>query len=98
MDDEVRIANTQEEMRKMTRIYSKFAEWTAMRFGGHKCVYFGRKFIQSKREDVVLEDFNLCGEAIPQLEGYEAFKYFGKYKGYIVGEEIAKALAITQPK
>ena len=30
--------------------------------------------------DVELDDFTLCGEAIPQLAGYEAFKYLGEHK------------------
>ena len=29
---------------------------------------------------MVIDDLNLCGEAIPQLAGYEAFKYLGEHK------------------
>ena len=39
MDDEMRIADTEEEIRKMTTIQSEFAEWSGMRFGIHKCAY-----------------------------------------------------------
>ena len=37
MDDEVRIVDTEEEIRKMTIIQSEFAEWAGMRFGIRKC-------------------------------------------------------------
>ena len=80
MDDEVHIADTEGDIRKMATIQSEFAEWAGMRFGIHKCVYWGREFMRSKGEDVELADFNLCGEPIPQLEGYEAFKYLGEHK------------------
>jgi hypothetical protein len=29
---------------------------------------------------VELANFHMCGEAIPQLAGYEAFKYLGEHK------------------
>ena len=80
MDDEIHIANTEAKIRKMTTIHNEFTQWTGMRFGIHKCEYLGREFIRGRGKDVVLEDFNLCGEAIPQLEGYEAFKYLGEHK------------------
>ena len=51
-----------------------------MRFGIHKYAYWGREFTRGRGEDVKLADFNLCGEPIPQLEGFEAFKYFGEHK------------------
>jgi hypothetical protein len=41
MDDEVRVADTEEEIRKMTTIQSEFAKWSEMRFGIHKCAYWG---------------------------------------------------------
>ena len=37
MDDEVRVTDTEEEIRRMTTIQSEFAEWSEMRFGIHKC-------------------------------------------------------------
>ena len=37
MDDEVRIADTEEEIRKMATIQSEFAKCAGMRFGIHKC-------------------------------------------------------------
>ena len=80
MDDEVHVADMEEEIRKMTTIQSEFAEWSGMRFGIHKCVYWGREFVRGRGEDVEVADFHLCGEAIPQLAGYEAFKYLGKHK------------------
>ena len=80
MDDKVRIADTEGEIRKMTTIQSEFAEWAEIRFGIYKCAYLGREFVRGRGEDVVLEDFNLCGEAITQLEGYKAFKYLGEHK------------------
>lgn len=43
------------------------------------CV-LGREFLRGKKEDVTLENFNLCGKAIPQLEGSKAFKYLEKQK------------------
>jgi hypothetical protein len=39
MDDEVHVADTEEEIHKMTKIQSEFAEWSGMRFGIHKCAY-----------------------------------------------------------
>ena len=51
-----------------------------MRFGIHKCAYWGREFVRGRGADVELDDFILCGEAIPQLAGYEAFKYLGEHK------------------
>ena len=80
MDDEVRIADSEEEIRKMAKIQSEFAEWAGMRFGIHKCAYWGREFERGRGTDVELDDFTLCGEAIPQLAGYEAFKYLGEHK------------------
>ena len=80
MDDEVRIADTEEKIRKMATIQSQFAEWSGMRFGIHKCAYWAREFVRGWEEDVKLADFNLCGEAIPQLAGYEVFKYLANTK------------------
>ena len=80
MDDEVRVADTEEEIRKMTIIQSKFAEWSGIRFGIHKCAYWGRRFVRGRGTDVKLVDFNMCGEAIPPLADYEAFKYLGEHK------------------
>jgi hypothetical protein len=81
MDDEVRIADTEEaEIRKIATIQSEFAEWSGMRFGIHKCAYWALEFVRGRGEDVELDDFNLCGEPIPQLAGYEAFKYLGEHK------------------
>ena len=80
IDDEVRIADTEEEIRKMMTIQSEFAEWAIMHFDIHKCAYWGREFVRGQGAYVVLDDFNLCGEAIPQLTGYEPFKYLGKHK------------------
>ena len=80
MDDEIRIADTKEDICKMATIQSEFAEWAGMRFGIHKYAYRGREFTRGKGEDVELTDFNLCREPIPQLEGYEAFKYLGEHK------------------
>jgi hypothetical protein len=80
MDDEVRVADTEEEIRKMTTIQSEFAEWSGMRFGIHKCAYWSREFVRGRGEDVELANFHLCGEAIPQLAGYKAFKYLGEHK------------------
>jgi hypothetical protein len=37
MDDEVCIADTEEDIRKIVIIQSKFAEWARIRFGIHKC-------------------------------------------------------------
>lgn len=37
MDDEVQIAESEEDMRKMTNIQSEFATWSRMKFGIHKC-------------------------------------------------------------
>ena len=51
-----------------------------MRFEIYKCAYWGQEFIRGKGEDVELENFNMCGEVIPQLEGYEAFKYLEEHK------------------
>ena len=65
MDDEVRIADTEEEVRKMATIQSEFAEWAGMRFDIHKCAYWGREFVRGRGADVELDDFTLCGEAIP---------------------------------
>ena len=76
MDDE-------EKIHKMTTIQSKFAEWIGMRFEIHKCANWGREFVRGRKEDVVFEDFNLCSEVIPQLEGYEFFKYLGEHKARI---------------
>ena len=46
MDDEVRIADTEEEVRKMATIRTEFAEWAGMRFGIHKRAYWGREFVR----------------------------------------------------
>ena len=80
MDDEVRIADTEEDICKMATIQSEFAEWAEMRFGIHKCAYWGREFTRGRGKDVELADFNLYREPIPQLEGFEAFKYLGEHK------------------
>ena len=64
----------------MATIQSEFAEWAGMRFGIHKCAYWGREFTRGRGKDVELADFNLCGEPILQLEGFEAFKYLGEHK------------------
>ena len=39
MNNEVRIADTKEEIRKMVTIQSEFAEWARMRFSIHKYTY-----------------------------------------------------------
>lgn len=80
MDDEVRIADSTAEIRKMAEIQSDFATWSGMRFGIHKCAYWGREFSRGKGTEVTLNEFMLCGEAIPKLKGYEAFKYLGEHK------------------
>jgi len=80
MDDEVRITDTEGDMRKMAQIQSDFAEWSGMKFKIHKCAYWEREFIRHKGQEVTLENFNLCGEAIPKLEVSEAFKYLEEYK------------------
>ena len=80
MDDGVCIADTKEEICKMTTIQSEFAERMEMRFGINKCTYWGRKFVRGRGADMVLLDFNLCGGAILQLADYEPFKYMGKHK------------------
>ena len=80
MDDEVRITDTEKDICKMARIQNEFAKWVGMRFSIHKCAYWGREFTRGRGEDVELTDFNLCGEPIPQLEGFEAFKYLGEHK------------------
>jgi hypothetical protein len=80
VDDEVRIADTEEEIRKMATIQSEFAEWSGMRFGIHKYGYWGREFVRGREEDVELANFHMYGEAIPQLAGYEVFKYLGEHK------------------
>ena len=51
-----------------------------MRFGIHKCAYWGREFVREREKDVELANFNLYGEAISQLADYEAFKYLGEHK------------------
>lgn len=61
IDDEVRIADTEEEIRKMKTIHSEFAEWAGMCFGIHNCAYWGREFVRERGEDVILDDLNLCG-------------------------------------
>lgn len=60
-----------------------------MKFGIHKCAYWGRKFVRGRGEDN-LRKINICGEAIPLLEGSETFKYLGEHK--------ARALARTNHK
>lgn len=80
MDDEVRIAGDEATIRKMAEIQSDFATWAGMKFGIHKCAYWGRRFVGKKGQEVILENFNLCNEAIPKLEGTEAFKYLGEHK------------------
>ena len=80
MDDEVRIADTEEEIRKMATIQNEFVEWSGMRFGIHKCAYWGQEFVRGRGEDVKLANFHKCGEAIPRFAGDEAFKYLGEHK------------------
>ena len=80
MDDEVHVADTEEEIRKMTTIQSEFAEWSGMRFSIHKCAYWGQEFVRGRGENVEVANFQVCGEAIPQLAGYETFKFLGKHK------------------
>ena len=51
-----------------------------MRFDIHKCAYWGREFMLGRGAYVELDDFTLCGKAIPQLARYEAFKYLGEHR------------------
>ena len=71
---------TEEDIRKMMEIQSEFANWAEMKFGYHKCTYWGHNFVRGREEEVTLENFTVCREAISQLEGSEAFKYLGEYK------------------
>jgi hypothetical protein len=80
MDDEVCFADTEEDIRKISTAQSEFAEWVDIRFEIHSCAYWNQEFIRGKVEVVVLENFNLCDEAIPQLEGHEAYKYLVEHK------------------
>lgn len=61
-----------------------------MKFGIHKCAYWGRKFRRDKGQEITLEDFKLCGKVILKHERYEAFKYLGEQK--------APVLSITNKK
>lgn len=46
MDDEVHIANSKEDIRKMVEIQSEFADLAEMKFGIHKCAYWKRDFMR----------------------------------------------------
>lgn len=80
LDDEVRIGDTEENIRKIVEIHSEFANWARTKFSIFKCAYWGRNFVRGWGEEITFENFTLCRKTIPQLEGSEAFKYLGEYK------------------
>lgn len=54
-----------------------------MKFGTHKCTYYAKKFHRDKREEIILNNFKLCGEEILKLVGHKTFKYLREHKASV---------------
>jgi hypothetical protein len=69
-----------------------------MRSGIHKYAYWGQEFTGGKGKDVELADFNLCGEVIPQLEGYEVFQVLKGAQSPRLGKDESETVTTSRPE
>ena len=95
MDDEVRIADILEDIHKMTTIKIEFAEWAGMRFGIHKCAYWGREFMVVKGRTLNLRPLTYAVRLLHDLKVMRPSNTWGTQSPR-VGKDKSEAVATTR--